>query len=66
MLVVGRRVGLGWAGAPGKSWLVLVGFEYLPTTLLETMPREIEKNLPATNEGYGTKEYWCVLASLGG
>ena len=25
------------------------------------MPSEVEKNLPATNEGYGTQEYWCVV-----
>lgn len=22
--------------------------------------RKVEENLPATNEGYGTREYWCV------
>jgi hypothetical protein len=27
---------------------------------LESMPSEAEKNLPATNEGYGTQEYWYV------
>lgn len=24
------------------------------------MPSKIEENLPPTNEGYGTKEYWSV------
>jgi hypothetical protein len=24
------------------------------------MPRSAEANLPPTNEGYGTKEYWWV------
>jgi hypothetical protein len=25
------------------------------------MPSHIEENLPPTNEGYGTKDYWCVI-----
>jgi hypothetical protein len=31
--------------------------------VLDKMPSEVEKNLPATNEGYGTQEYWCAAIS---
>jgi hypothetical protein len=26
------------------------------------MPSKVEENLPETNEGYGTKEYWYMTA----
>jgi hypothetical protein len=39
------------------SWRLCTSDQELQT---DTMPRESEANLPPTNEGYGTKEYWCV------
>lgn len=41
----------------------LTKVDFQRCTVPSTMPREdIEENLPPTNEGYGTHEYWYVYA----